>query len=230
MINKYMRIVEENKTLDLLQDIYPGKVHNIKVQNGGNLKLLSVSSTFYGYVFEGTVQAANLIATTGQYFCFTALPGSDYFNIDYFGKTNFCLIERLGFKGQNQVGGPLEETGRLVYIDGCSDSLIIYPPRLGDPSLNYLFFPEKIDQTFHIHPSYRLGVVIDGEGQSDYFENSTEEKHVELKKGVVFYLPKMQKHRFKTFNKGMKIIAFHPDGDWGPTDHNHSMLNRTYLK
>ena len=224
-----MKIIESNKTLDLSQDIYPGKVFNIHTEKDGQIRQLPVSSTFYGYVFKGNVQAGNLTASTGQYFCFTATPDSNFLDINVFKETNFFMIERIGFKGQNQVGGPLEETGRLVYIDGCSDSLIIYPPRLGDPSLNYLFFPEKIEQTFHIHPSYRLGVVIDGEGQSDYFENSTEEKHLQLKKGVVFYLPKMEKHRFKTFDKTLKIIAFHPDGDWGPTDHNHTMLNRTYI-
>jgi hypothetical protein len=224
-----MKIIDSNKTLDLSHDIYPGKITNVQTDKDGQIKQLSVSSTFYGYVFKGNIQAVNLTASTGQYFCFTATPESNSLDITVFKETNFFMIERIGFKGQNQVGGPLEETGRLVYIDGCSDSLIIYPPRLGDPSLNYLFFPEKIEQTFHIHPSYRLGVVIDGEGQSDYFENSTEEKHLQLKKGVVFYLPKMQKHRFKTFDKTLKIVAFHPDGDWGPTDHNHTMLNRTYI-
>jgi hypothetical protein len=28
----------------------------------------------------------------------------------------------------------------------------------------------------------------------------------------------------------MRVIAYHPDGDWGPTDENHTMLNRTYIK
>jgi hypothetical protein len=35
--------------------------------------------------------------------------------------------------------------------------------------------------------------------------------------------------RFRTTNSNMVVIPYHPDGDWGPTDHNHSMLNRTYL-
>ena len=30
-------------------------------------------------------------------------------------------------------GGPVEPKGRLRYIDGCSDTVLASPPRLGDP-------------------------------------------------------------------------------------------------
>jgi hypothetical protein len=45
-----------------------------------------------------------------------------------------------------------------------------------------------------------------------------------------FCLEEQELHRFRTKNNEMRIIAFHPDGDWGPTDENHVMINRTYVK
>jgi len=39
----------------------------------------------------------------------------------------------------------------------------------------------------------------------------------------------MENHRFRTVDSTMTVIAFHPDGDWGPTDHTHTMINRTYI-
>lgn len=136
------------------------------------------------------------------------------------------IVVRLGYKVQNQLGW-VEEYGRLSYIDGCSDSLLVYPSRLGDSSLNLLYFPTGINQTFHRHPSIRLGCVIDGYGYSDNGE-AGKETTIKLVSGTNFGLTEQERHRFKTADSSMTIIAFHPDGDWGPTDHNHTMLNRTY--
>ena len=143
-------------------------------------------------------------------------------------KGEVVFFIRLGYKGQNVIGGPLEKSGRLCYIDGCSDSLLIYPPRQGDPSLNALFFPSGIDQTFHIHPSIRFGVVVDGEGFSNVKINGIEEE-VPLRTGDMICIEEREIHRFRTTTSHMTVVPYHPDGDWGPTDHNHTMLNRTYI-
>ena len=138
------------------------------------------------------------------------------------------LIVRLGYKPQNTTGW-VEEQGRLVYIDGCSDSLLIYPPRQGDPSLNLLYFPPGIEQTAHTHPSIRLGCVIEGHGHADVWKDGKKES-IPLQKGKMFCLEESELHRFRTAEgQPMTVIAWHPDGDWGPTDHNHTMLNRTYV-
>jgi hypothetical protein len=50
-----------------------------------------------------------------------------------------------------------------------------------------------------------------------------------LEAGSIFCIEERENHRFQTINDTMKIIAYHPDGDWGPTDQNHTMLNRTYI-
>jgi hypothetical protein len=182
-------------------------------------------SNIYGYVFSGDVLLPNgMNATAGQYFSCWSLGCRE---IRYSGKV--AIITRIGFKGQDMVGGPLEDSGRLVYIDGCSDSLLVYPPRQGDPSLNALFFPPQVNQSYHIHPSIRLGMVISGKGYACLKEDKINEKEIPLTPGTLFCIEERELHRFRTDNESMVVVAFHPDGDWGPTDHNHTMLNRTYI-
>jgi hypothetical protein len=60
------------------------------------------------------------------------------------------------------LGGPIEWFGRLKYIDGCTDSLLISPWRLGAACLNLLHIPPGVQQTMHTHPSDRIGVVVTG--------------------------------------------------------------------
>jgi quercetin dioxygenase-like cupin family protein len=95
---------------------------------------------------------------------------------------------------------------------------------MGDPSLSSLHFPPGIVQTFHTHPSFRLGIVASGKG----YAQSPTYKH-DLIVGSVFCMEEQEVHRFVTEDSGLIVISFHPDGDWGPTDHDHTLLNRTYL-
>jgi len=37
-------------------------------------------------------------------------------------------------------------------------------------------------------------------------------------------------HSFFTFDESMDVLAWHPDSDFGPTDENHPMKNRTYIE
>ena len=201
--------------------MYPSYAVKLK----DNKFITTPNTTTYGYVLYGQVYLGDgQMAKQGQYFSIWTKLEKE-FVID--GEAVFMC--RIGYKGQNTIGGPLEKSGRLCYIDGCSDSLLVYPPRLGDPSLNALYFPAGINQTFHIHPSIRLGVVADGEGFSNVmFEGK--EVEIPLKKGDLFCIEERETHRFRTTTSHMTVIPYHPDGDWGPTDHNHTMLNRTYIK
>jgi hypothetical protein len=36
-------------------------------------------------------------------------------------------------------------------------------------------------------------------------------------------------HSFRTEDEGMCVIAYHPDSDFGPTDDEHPMINRTIV-
>jgi len=212
-----MKLLKINTgTLDLRNTMYP-----CTSEKATNTVIQTIAySTCYGYVLDGTATLPNgWVAAAGQYFSYS----SDIVeNIVIFGTA--VVITRLGYIGQRNLGGPLEASGRLCYIDGCSDSLLVYPSRLGDPSLNLLYFPPGINQTFHIHPSIRLGIVAKGRGKA-CLANS----ELDLESGDIFCIEEREYHRFKTQDESLTIVAFHPDGDWGPTDENHTMLNRTYI-
>jgi hypothetical protein len=128
------------------------------------------------------------------------------------------------YKTLNHAGGPIEELGRLNYIDGCSDTLLIPPTILGEPCLNFLHFPKNTCQTMHSHPSFRFGLITRGKGVS-----ISENSELSLNTGDVFLIPSAYLHKFDTHESIMDAIAFHPDSDWGPTDEVHPMINRTWV-
>lgn len=134
-------------------------------------------------------------------------------------------VQRWQYRAPRAFGGPIEELGRLRYIDRCSDSLLVAPQLLGDPCLNHLHFPPNIDQTEHTHPSLRAGIVARGEGWCE-----TPLGKSRLEPGVVFSIPQDGRHNFLTdATHEMDIIAWHPDSDWGPTHTDHPMVNRTWV-
>jgi hypothetical protein len=182
--------------------------------------------SLYGYSFgNSTITIGNKIHELENNQYFSLFIGNNSVIVET--TSQLFLVVKLGYKCQNTVGWA-EEKGRLSYIDGCTDSLLVYPPRQGDPSLNLLHFPSGIDQSQHTHPSIRIGCVIDGHGVSDTWSNGVQLSH-DLVTGVNFCLEENELHRFRTSDSSMTVIAWHPDGDWGPTDHNHTMLNRTYI-
>jgi len=213
----------EGKKLEVFNNMYPSAGYMLENENFNFPEFCKFCSV-YGYSYGNstvTVDGKDYNLEKGQYF---GLGVTDKVSVRADDK--LFVVVRLGYIVPNTIGW-VEKKGRLSYIDGCSDSLLIYPARLGDASLNLLYFPPGIDQTFHRHPSIRLGCVIDGYGFSDAGEvNSIETKNLTV--GNSFCLHEQERHRFKTRDSSMTVIAFHPDGDWGPTDHNHTMLNRTY--
>ena len=122
------------------------------------------------------------------------------------------------------VGGDLEDKGRLQYVDGCTDTLVISPSRIGDPCLNALFFPSGIKQTMHTHPSYRIGMIVRGSGECE-----TCEGRVALTAGMRFLIPADTPHAFSTGGEPLVLVAYHPDSDFGPKDNDHPMINRTII-
>jgi hypothetical protein len=212
-----MQLLKSTGIVDKRNTMYPSYAENIT----DDTKDAEAYSSTYGFVLTGNVTLPNgWIATTNEYFSYT---DKTEYSISVTGTAVF--FTRLGHMHQNNLGGPIEDSGRLCYIDGCSDSLLIYPSRAGDPSVNLLHFPKGIDQTFHIHPSVRLGLVASGSGIAELADGV----YNLLEAGNIFCIEEREYHRFRTTDSEMKIIAYHPDGDWGPTDDNHTMLNRTYL-
>ena len=224
---------------------YPIKYYNII--NGEGLET-EYNKTYFVFVYSGI---ALLKLDSGIQ---TILPKDTYFAVN----NTFCLtgefksiaIEVLSEKGKfkennykayTSIGGTVEEIGRLKYIDGCTDSLLIPPVKKGDPCLNHLHFPKNITQTPHTHPSHRIGIVIRGEGECvTPFGNLPlvegcifvikEYDGKELYKGLDGKLYEAGTHKFDTKDSSMDVIAFHPDSDFGAEDEFHPMINRTIVK
>lgn len=135
------------------------------------------------------------------------------------------MVSRNRFHGFFMVGGPVEESGRLRYIDGCSDSLLIPPVVLGDACLNLLHIPPGTRQTRHTHPSLRAGVVVQGAGTCETPDGSTQ-----LSSGTLFVIPEEAEHSFHTTESPLLVIAYHPDSDTGPSHDDHPMINRTIVQ
>lgn len=148
--------------------------------------------------------------------------------------TKVMMVSRHDYEGMFMLGGPAEQKGRMRYIDGCTDSLIVPPVMKGDPCLNLLHFPAGIDQTIHTHPSVRVGVVASGRGLCRVVQDpkaSAAIEEVELLPGTLFIIRPGGIHAFSTpYDEEMRVIAWHPDTDTGPSHEDHPMLNRTIIE
>lgn len=176
--------------------------------------------SLFGFVQEScllTTPSLQVPLMPGMYFCV-----SDSCTVE--GGSGFA-VRRLKHRALNLIGGPIEQEGRLKYIDGCTDSLLIPPVKLGDPCLNLLHFPKQIQQTMHTHPSNRIGIVTRGRGVC-HTPTSTHP----LVPGMAFIIPKEGQHCFSTQEQTMDVIAWHPDSDFGPMDEDHPMINRTFVE
>lgn len=186
----------------------------------GKRHLEDPTSQYYGFVSRGETEinwsGGQHLLKAGMYF---SLPG-DFF-LEARGET--VVFQRWGYRGLPTLGGPTELDGRLAYIDNSRATILIHPARVGDPVLNLLVFPPNIEQTSHVHPTSRLGVVLSGSG------TYVSDERKPLEKGMVFALEPFKVHCFHSGAEGLSVIAFHPDSDVGPTDEVHPMKSRTYL-
>ena len=182
------------------------------------------SSHCFGFLLKGKIFIRRPDGTEQpvfekQYF---SVPGE--FSLE--GKGEAVIFQRLGYRGFFSIGGPIESAGRLCYIDHSRTSLLVSPPRNGDPCLNLLTFPPHIEQTPHIHPSLRLGLVVAGSGECLV----NQKERIPLEPGMAFAIEEGTVHCFHSGKEGLSVIAFHPDSEGGPTDFSHPMLNRTYIQ
>ncbi len=212
--------ISSGRLADLSLYRFPTCIHGWDEATEMPLKLTG-QSTFIGCVYKGPVEVVTnsntLTLITGQYFAIAdavSVKGGQG-----------IIIEAMNYRGLDQFGGPIETDGRLQYVSGCTDTLLISADRLGNPCLNALFFPPSIDQIPHTHPSIRIGIVVTGSGKC-----VTETEVIELKPGMVFIIHEDGKHSFSTSpDEGMTVVAYHPDSDFGPQDDDHPMINRTIV-
>jgi len=173
--------------------------------------------------FALALEPAEVTCQAGQYALHKEMYLSSPGELTISGGRGF-VVSQLGAHGVFHLGGPLEPQGRLEYIDGCSDSLIIPPPVKGDACLNMLHVPPGIDQTPHTHPSFRLGMIVAGSGIC-----RTAAGDCQLKPGMLWTIRPDGLHSFHTAGSGLRLVAFHPDSDFGPTRDDHPMLNRSHV-
>lgn len=206
---------------DLKSDEFPTQLCGWN--DGGTLNFFP-GNTDFGYVYEGKAilycESTGFLSVLrqGMYYAITG-AGS------LLGQGKGISITRLGYEGMFSVGGTIEKEGRLRYIDGCKDSLLIPPVVKGDPCLNALYFPPGINQTSHTHPSMRVGMVVSGSG-----ECLTPDEIIPLEPGQVFVIPSGGLHSFRTTDQPMVVVAWHPESaDYGPTHELHPMIQRTFV-
>jgi hypothetical protein len=182
---------------------------------------LPAGATHFGYVHDGetTLSQGGREMRLGPRMYFS-VSGEALVRGSGLGIT----MSRWGYDGFFQIGGPSEKKGRLKYIDGCTDSLLLSPIMLGDPCLNLLHFPRHISQTSHTHPSMRVGIVVEGNGVC-----ITPEGELPLYPGAIFIIADDALHAFRTTESEMTVIAYHPDSDFGPTHEHHPMISRTIV-
>jgi mannose-6-phosphate isomerase-like protein (cupin superfamily) len=185
---------------------------------------LPASGTHYGFVWQGT----SYLRRSQQSALFPLCPGM-YFSLAEAATLQGehaagIVITTLSHRGRFQLGGPIDPTGQFAYIDGGTTSLLIAPMAQGDPCLNALYMPPKVDQTVHAHPSDRIGIIIQGTGEC--FANET---RFALAPGTLFHIPAHQLHKFCTDAQPLHLIVFHPDSDMGFTQRRHPMLSRTLV-
>ena len=202
---------------------FPSKLHGYIGSEGTTETTYATSSstTFVG-IHEGSVYLHTEGHTWGPLTSGYYVSVVGEFSLS--GEGSAVLFERMSFKGIFLLGGPIEETGRLKFIDGCTDTVVIYPPRMGDACMNVLYFPTYARQSMHTHPSIRYGLVVQGYGRC-----VTPCGELELKNGYVFRLEVDAEHCFHTDDQTMAIYSYHPDSNWGPTDEVHPMINRTTI-
>ena len=211
------RTLVHGELADLSNSAYP-----TKVAGWSNAVLdLRAEGTHFGFVHSDRAsiesETGRFELAKGMYF---AVPGACHIE----GTGEGIVITRLGYRGFFHVGGPVEEQGRLRYIDGCTDSLLVPPVLKGDACLNLLHVPPGTDQTAHTHPSVRVGLIVEGEGHCE-----TPHGNRPLLPGTVFVLPAGELHSFHTNERSLTIVAYHPDSDFGPTHDEHPMVNRTII-
>lgn len=155
-----------------------------------------------------------------------ALAINNHFTVKC-GNGTAVVIEYLGLRlleSRYYIQDKLE-MGNLSYMDGGTNTTAINPGRLGDPVINYVHFPDGMNQTLHTHPSHRVGMVLKGQGKVEL-----DDSEFPLKQGDVFFMQRNVLHNFMCpFNEDVVLFVFAPDSGTGPTDEVNPLKIRTYV-
>ena len=187
--------------------------------------VVSAQGAVWGFLAQGTAK----VASAGAHL--KAVQEAEFFvtangaELILPSRARPFAVQKIGFCAISLIGSPIEPRGRLRYIDGCSNRLLVASTVAGDPCLNHLHFPLKIGQTHHTHPSTRDGIIARGTGSC-----TTRSGVVPLGPGLIFVIPANGIHGFQTSAETIDVIAYQPDSNHGPRHKDHPMVNRTLVK
>ena len=204
--------------IDLTSDNFPAMVRIWQ----DNCSDFPAGGTTFGYIYHGSCvlfcdNGETYPLHSGMYFC---LPSGGKLE----GKSSGIAIAYFNYQGIFNVGGTIEPTGKFAYINGGTNTLLIAPVKGGDPCFNAMYFPPGVDQTLHTHPSYRIGMVVNGSGE---LEN--QQMAIALTPGMTFLIAADSVHKFRTFDSNLTVVVFHPDSDIEFTPGDNPMLKRTIV-
>ncbi len=216
-------IIKQIDTFTGMDIDYGMPAHTSVWKDGMQRVFKDKNSTHFGYVLKGISyitmnDGRKYPLITGMYFSI-----SGEFIID---GGEGIVFSKLQYRGVFSIGGPLQEDSTLNYLPGCVDSILIPPVFRGDPCLNFLNTTKGTLQPVHTHPSYRVGIVISGQGWEVSQAPLTK---FELKEGSIFFVEPLQKHAFETTTQDLKFVVFHPNSDYGPTKNDHPLINQTFV-
>lgn len=201
-----------------------GKVTVQTLTRGNSYRIDPELGSVYIMVMDGFLTVKNLDEVT---LC-TLNSGSHAelsVSSTIYANGNAFVIQTHYYRGLTRIGLQLEEHCSLKFIDGCRDTLLISPLIKGNPCLNFLYIPKYTIQTLHTHPSARLGLVLAGRGVC-----VVESGKIDLVPKTFFVLQDNVLHQFLTEDSELHIFVFHPDSDFGPSNVEHPMINRSYIE
>jgi mannose-6-phosphate isomerase-like protein (cupin superfamily) len=222
------QMLDDNRMLampieDLRKIRFTDNRQSIRIAAVGNERVaFADDASHYIVVFKGEfeIKLANSAYPLSQG-CFGSFPGSAQIQ----GEGRAIVVSCIGYHSPILAGGPMEECGRLRYVDGCTSSILLPPSVRGEPCLNFMHLPQQTCQTMHTHPSLRAGIILSGSGQC-----VTEDAILPFGAGTVFFIPPNLPHSFQSSDETLRVAIFHPDSDSGPTHTDHTMLNRTFIE
>jgi len=187
---------------------------------------LATPGTHWGFVFAGQAWLHRGEQPEPPF----PLPAGMYFSLPEAGVLDGAtsagfVVTCPTYHGVFGLGGPIEHRGRLAYVNGGTNSVLIPPPLLGDPCLHAMYLPPQVEQTMHTHPSYRIGMLVNGKGQVE-----TPNGVDAIAPGDIFLIPADQEHRFCTATQGLCAVVFHPDSEVGFSHRQNPMLQRTLVE
>lgn len=209
--------------------------------------MLTLNQQFGAYFYDSHTPDV-YEADTGQLYYFKAFIGQHFIEVErgdciyYFDEALSTAIVRKGpcsvsskhlatvIRGYMHPDATrsLDGITTLPYVNGCSTKQLFPPIRLGDPTLQYLKIPAySKEQTHHIHSTFRVVLIKEGEGKS-IVGLSEQHESTDLYPGKVCILEPMCPHHFETpGNEGLVALPLHVYSSVGASEKNHPMFNGT---